>query len=59
MKKVFTLAAAALFMTGIAFAHDHDKKKCTKDCCKGGKECKKEDKKSTAKSTAKVAVKKA
>ena len=69
MKKVFTLATAALLMTGFAFAHNHegDKKKgkeTTKSCCKDGKECKKseaKDTKATAKDskTAAKAVKKA
>jgi hypothetical protein len=44
MKKVFTLAVAALLMTGFAFAHEGDKKK-GKTCCKDGKECKKDEKK--------------
>jgi hypothetical protein len=67
MKKVFLLATAAFLVTGIAFAHDGDKKKkdekCEKACCKAsGKECKKDDKKETketAKATAKPATKKA
>ena len=50
MKKIATLALSAVLMTGLAFAHDGDKKKCTKDCC-NGKECKKDDKKETAKTT--------
>jgi hypothetical protein len=58
MKKILTLATAALLMTGVAFAHEG--KNCGKDkgCCKKGskKECKKEDK---VKSTASAEVKKA
>jgi hypothetical protein len=44
MKKVATLAVAALLMTGFAFAHEGDKKK-GKTCCKDGKECTKTEKK--------------
>jgi len=56
MKKVLTLAVAALLMTGFAFAHEGDKKK-GKECCKDSKECKKSEKKETkeAKETAKEA----
>jgi hypothetical protein len=58
MKKVFTLATAALLMTSFAFAHEGDKKKagkdCAKECCKG-KTCK--DEKKETKATAKVATK--
>jgi len=47
MKKILTLATAALLFTGAAFAHEG--KNCGKDkgCCKKGsskKECKKDDK---------------
>ena len=62
MKKVFLLATAAFLVTGMAFAHDGDGKKCTKG--KDGKDCcsKKETKatatkSSTTKTTAKVATK--
>jgi hypothetical protein len=46
MKKLFVLATAAFFISGVAFAHDGDKgkqkdkgkktntKSCGKDCCK-------------------------
>ena len=44
MKKIFTLAVAALLMTGFAFAHEGDKKK-GKTCCKDSKECTKDEKK--------------
>ena len=51
MKKLFTLATAALLVTGFAFAHEGDKdKKKGKTCCKDGKECKKEEKKETKES---------
>jgi len=63
MKKVFMLATAAFLFTGIAFANGGDGKKCSKDCCKGGKECCKKDEKKDAKAetktTAKAATKKA
>ncbi len=57
MKKLFVLATAAFLVTGMAFAHDGDGKKCAKakDCCKDKKECKdmkKEDKKDTKEKTA-------
>ena len=46
MKKILTLATAALLFTGAAFAHEG--KNCGKDkgCCKKSakKECKKDDK---------------
>ena len=54
MKKVFTLATVALLMTGFAFAHEGDKKKGGKQCCKDSKECSKSEKKET-KETAKTA----
>jgi hypothetical protein len=55
MKKLFTLATAALLMTGFAFAHEGDKdKKKGKTCCKDSKECSKSEKKET-KETAKTA----
>lgn len=53
MKKVFTLATAALLVTGFAFAHEGDKKKSGKSCCKDSKECTKSEKKET-KETAKT-----
>ncbi len=61
MKKVFTLATVALLITGFSFAHEGDKKKGGKDCCKDGKECKKSEKKETkeTKTTATLATKKA
>ena len=61
MKKVFTLATVALLMTGFAFAHEGDKKKGGKECCKDGKECKKSEKKENkeTKTTAKLTTKKA
>jgi hypothetical protein len=57
MKKLFVLATAAFLVTGMAFAHEGDGKKCAKakDCCKDKKECKdmkKEDKKETKEKTA-------
>ena len=47
MKKLFVLATAAFLVTGMAFAHDGDGKKCAKakDCCKDKKECSKDMKK--------------
>ena len=44
MKKILMMATVAFLVTGVAFAQDKttEKKKCTKDCCKG-KECKKKD----------------
>jgi len=58
MKKIVTLATVALFMTGVAFAHEGGKKK-GKECCKDGKECSKSEKKETKETakTAKVATK--
>ncbi|HEY1019370.1 MAG TPA: hypothetical protein VGE25_10245 [Sediminibacterium sp.] len=57
MKKLFVLATAAFLVTGMAFAHDGDGKKCAKakDCCKDKKECKdmkKDDKKDDKAKTA-------
>lgn len=57
MKKLFVLATAAFLVTGMAFAHDGDGKKCAKakDCCKDKKECKdmkKDDKKDAKVKTA-------
>ena len=39
MKKLFVLATAAFLVTGIAFAHEGDGKKCAKgkECCKDKK----------------------
>ncbi len=63
MKKVFLLATAAFLVTGMAFAHDGDGKKCAKakDCCKDKTECKdmKKETKTTAKTTTKATTKKA
>ncbi|NCI47670.1 hypothetical protein [Sediminibacterium soli] len=65
MKKLFTLATAAMLMTGFAFAHEGDKDKKKDKCCKDGKECKKDEKKEakesakTVKATAKPTAKKA
>lgn len=66
MKKLLTLATAAMLVTGFAFAHEGDKdKKKGKTCCKDGTECKKDEKKETkesaktVKATAKPAAKKA
>jgi hypothetical protein len=63
MKKVLVIAAASFFMTGVAFAHDGDKKCSTKgkDCCKKeqvakGKSCCKKDEKKETKSTVKSSV---
>lgn len=47
MKKVFLLATAAFLVTGFAFAHEGDGKKCGKgkdgkECCKDKKDCKKD-----------------
>ncbi len=57
MKKIFTLATAALLLTGSAFANCGDKdKKCTKDCCKKEAKAKKETAKTAAKDD-KAAVK--
>jgi hypothetical protein len=63
MKKVLVIAAASFFMTGVAFAHDGDKKCATKgkDCCKKeqvakGKSCCKKDDKKETKATVKSSV---
>jgi hypothetical protein len=55
MKKLFVFATAAFLMTGVAFAHDGDKKCATKgkDCCKKeqmakGKSCCAKDAKQTS-----------
>jgi hypothetical protein len=52
MKKILMFAAAALLVTGVAFAHGGGKKKKgTKTCCKkdgNGKSCGKEKKSTTA-----------
>ncbi len=37
MKKLLVLATAVFLVTGVAFAHEGDGKKCGKE--KGGKEC--------------------
>lgn len=44
MKKLLVLATAAFLVTGIAFAHEGDGKKCAmgKECCKDKKECSKD-----------------
>ncbi len=40
MKKIILLATATLLVTGITFADNGKKKKCTKSCCsKSGKSC--------------------
>lgn len=70
MKKFLVLATAAFLFSGIAFAQDKTKdkpkEKCTKECCKGGKEkcekdckgkdakCSKDEKKETKTSTKKA-----
>ena len=56
MKKIFLLATAVFFITGMTIACEGGKK-CAKGqaCCKDKKECKKEDKKETK--TAKATVK--
>lgn len=66
MKKLLVLATAAFLVTGMAFAHEGDGKKCAKgkECCKDMKDCKKdmkdckdmkkEEKKETAKTKAKA-----
>ena len=66
MKKLLVLATAAFLVTGMAFAHEGDGKKCAKgkECCKDMKDCKKdmkdckdikkEEKKATAKTKAKA-----
>lgn len=65
MKKVLMLATAAFLVTGFAFAHDGDGKKCAKgkECCKDMKDCKKDmkdckmDAKKTEAKATKVGVK--
>jgi hypothetical protein len=55
MKKVLTLAVAALLFSGASFAHPGGK-----DCCKkGGKECCKKGSQSKTTSTNKATSKKA
>ena len=40
MKKVFLLATAVILASGVSFADNGKKKKCTKSCCsKSGKSC--------------------
>ncbi|MCW3086640.1 MAG: hypothetical protein JWQ78_26 [Sediminibacterium sp.] len=54
MKKVFLLATAAFLVTGFAFAHEGDGKKCVKG--KDGKDCcAKKETKATKSTTAKAA----
>jgi hypothetical protein len=42
MKKIIVIATTAFLVTGMAFAHEGDKKtaKCKEGCCKDKKECK-------------------
>jgi hypothetical protein len=53
MKKVFLLATAFMFVTGVAMADKGKKKKCTKSCCskeeKAKAGCCKDKSKTTAK----------
>lgn len=49
MKKIIVIATAVFLVTGMAFAHEGDKK-CAKGkegCCKDKKECKMDMKKDT------------
>jgi hypothetical protein len=40
MKKVFLLATVFIMISGVTFADNGKKKKCTKSCCsKSGKSC--------------------